>query len=632
MALRTNRLGDAEALARTAIGQAPKSALAWKLFAAVLQRGRKKAAAIHALQKAAELAPQDAEVLCNLAGLLVVVGRYAEAKVACAHALDLVPDYAEAHGNLGTALLGLGDTGGAELSQRRAIVLKPDLAEAHSNLGNALKAGGRPDEAELSYRHALTLKPDLVEAAASLGSLFEQRGEYRDAEKYFRQALHSNPQDARLTNALGNILLELGRLGDADDCYRRAIALKPDFAEALSNLGNLLQDRGRLQEALTLYQRAIALKPGLMTTYCSLARGLAEIGEHEKAEQCYRHALEMEPDFLAARAGYAESLARKQFVSADDATCGIVARALAETWINPMKLARSACELLKLRLGPDRDALPPLIELLSAEPLALTLLRSTPVIDEELETMSTRVRSWLLDAQSGHEATAHLELACAMAQQCFINEYVYALSPDEEQKATILAEALATALAADAPIEAISLATVACYLPLSSLKDASRLLDRQWPQSVYPVLRQQIEEPRFEADIRHSIPRLTAIGEGVSSKVRQQYEENPYPRWTRVPKLARQVSPPAYFKRKFPNVDVPDLASSRPIDVLIAGCGTGLHAITAARRYQSARISRDRPQLEELGIRQTQDDRDGRPNDRLRTSRHHRDGIAGSLV
>lgn len=598
VALRTNRLGDAEALARASIKQMPKAALAWKLLGAVLLRRGERAGAIDALEMAAKLAPQDAEVQCNLAGALVVAGRHAEAKVACAHALNLVPDYAEAHGNLGTALLGLGDAENAETSQRRAIALKPYLAEAHSNLGNALKARGQLDEAERCYRHALTLKPDLVEAAASLGFMFEQRGDYLEAERFFRQALRFNPQDAHLTNALGNTLLELGQLSDAEDCYRRAVTLMPDFAEAFCNLGNLLHDRGRLQEALAFYQRAIAQKPQLVTAYCHLARALAEIGDYEKAEQCYRHAFETKPDFQAARAGYVELLARKRFVGADEKTSRIVARALVETWINPMKLARSACELLKLRLGPDRDcvepALPSLVDRLSTEPLATALLRSTPVIDEELETIFTRVRQWFLDTQSTasepNEASMPLKLASAMAQQCFINEYVYALTSEEEQNAAILTDKLLTSLDSDAPIAPASLAIIACYLPLHSLKGANRLLARQWPESLYAVLRQQIEEPLFESGIHDSIPRLTVIGEGVSSRVRQQYEENPYPRWTNIPKMARQSSPGGYFKRKFPDADVPDLASSRPLEVLIAGCGTGLHAITAARRYGSARV------------------------------------------
>jgi SAM-dependent methyltransferase len=63
----------------------------------------------------------------------------------------------------------------------------------------------------------------------------------------------------------------------------------------------------------------------------------------------------------------------------------------------------------------------------------------------------------------------------------------------------------------------------------------------------------------------------------VSRLVRQQYEENPYPRWVK-PALPQQHTL---------------LAGRQPgqiPDVLIAGCGTGLSAITFAQQAPDARI------------------------------------------
>jgi SAM-dependent methyltransferase len=63
----------------------------------------------------------------------------------------------------------------------------------------------------------------------------------------------------------------------------------------------------------------------------------------------------------------------------------------------------------------------------------------------------------------------------------------------------------------------------------------------------------------------------------VSRSVRQQYEENPYPRWVK-PALPQQHTL---------------LAGRQPgqiPDVLIAGCGTGLSAITFAQQAPDARI------------------------------------------
>ena len=91
-----------------------------------------------------------------------------------------------------------------------------------------------------------------------------------------------------------------------------------------------------------------------------------------------------------------------------------------------------------------------------------------------------------------------------------------------------------------------------------------------WPQCVEALILQQITEPAEEREIAAVLPALTAIEDEVSEAVRQQYEENPYPRWhiTAAPEKT-----PEYDDRTGP---VPD--------ILIAGCGTGLSLVELSRR------------------------------------------------
>jgi SAM-dependent methyltransferase len=72
------------------------------------------------------------------------------------------------------------------------------------------------------------------------------------------------------------------------------------------------------------------------------------------------------------------------------------------------------------------------------------------------------------------------------------------------------------------------------------------------------------------------MPRLTTIEDAVSQKVQAQYEENPFPRWTKAISLpARPMKIDEYMHMRFPNAPYRDLSSQ--IDYLIAGCGTGYH-------------------------------------------------------
>lgn len=73
---------------------------------------------------------------------------------------ELIPDDAGVHNNLGNTLQNLGQLEDAADSYRRALQLKPDFAMAHHNLGLVMQALGKIDAATASYRRALEIKPD----------------------------------------------------------------------------------------------------------------------------------------------------------------------------------------------------------------------------------------------------------------------------------------------------------------------------------------------------------------------------------------------------------------------------------------------------------------------------------------
>jgi SAM-dependent methyltransferase len=182
-------------------------------------------------------------------------------------------------------------------------------------------------------------------------------------------------------------------------------------------------------------------------------------------------------------------------------------------------------------------------------------------------------------ARRGHTAVDNelLDFYCAVARQCFINEYVFALTEGEAERAGQLRATLDAALGTGEQVSVLSLAIVAAYFPLHALSNAQALLDRPWPASVDALLIQQIKEPAQERQIATSIPALTGIEGEVSRAVRAQYEENPYPRWV-------QAGPPGQ-----PPI-LSDRRQGQILDVLIAGCGTGLSTTEFARNVHNARI------------------------------------------
>src|SRR5580704_14628481 len=166
---------------------------------------------------------------------------------------------------------------------------------------------------------------------------------------------------------------------------------------------------------------------------------------------------------------------------------------------------------------------------------------------------------------------------CSVARQCFINQYVFSTTEAEAEQARGLRALLEKALVAGDPFSALWPAIAGAYFPLNTLAAAEALCDRPWPASVDALLVQQVREPAEERRIAATIPVLTSIDGQVSRAVRRQYEESPYPCWVKV----GLPGEPMVLR---------DHAPEQPLNVLIAGCGTGQSTIECARQTPRARV------------------------------------------
>jgi len=162
----TGRYADLQSRSHQLLGQYPNSGMIWKLFGLSLQLQGKDA--LHALKRAAELLPKDAEAHGNLAAALRALGQLEGSIESGRRALKINPNFAEAYNNLGVSLQDLGQLNEAVENYRRAIKIKPGFAEAHNNLGSALKDIGQLENGLASYSRALEINPDFTDARSNL--------------------------------------------------------------------------------------------------------------------------------------------------------------------------------------------------------------------------------------------------------------------------------------------------------------------------------------------------------------------------------------------------------------------------------------------------------------------------------
>lgn len=509
--------------------------------------------------------PDHAPTLHHLGLLLLQQGRPEIAADLIRRSLARQEGNPEAHYHLGLAHAQLGQFAAVVAHNRRAVELQPGYVEAHLNLGNGLKALGRLAEAQTAYERVVGLAPNLPEA-------------------------HFN---------LANLLAECARPDEAIGAFERTIALRPDYPQALNNLAGVLLARGRVEPALQHYRRALALHPDFVEAIVGLALAYSMRGDALGAMTLLCRALVLRPT----------PQAKELFVSCARwlNTCPsvpelreLLGAALREPWGRPPHLARFAAAVLKNQ-GPVADAVAQMrpaealaahtLQALATDALLGVLLESTPAGDVQLEALLTAARRGILALcdDPPEDADSLLPFACSLARHCFITEYVFDLDAAEAARLSMLRQRLSDIWLAGGTPPALLVAAVACYGPLNGLPGHERSLDQISDPALTTVIVQQVREPAAERLMGAGIPQLTAIDDPTSLAVRQQYEENPYPRWIKTAPPGQPVSFDVFLREMLPAARV-DPVDRPPVDALIAGCGTGQQAVDFARRVSSARI------------------------------------------
>ena len=445
----------------------------------------------------------------------------------------------------------------------------------------------------------------------NLGLALQAQDKLDAAIESYHKALSINPHYAEVHNSMGLALQAQGKLNEAVDSYHRAILLKPYFVDAYSNMGNALQAQGKLDAAVENYRHALLLKPDLADTHYNLGFALQAQGRLEDAIVNHQRAFQLRGSH-EDKIGFARCIRKIKFTHEIAGIRPLVIYAISEPWSRPGDLVAASISLIELNHGiktcVDRvtNSWPtrlPKQELfghsglasISNDQLLQCLLENAPVCNVGLERFLTVARFAMLEAAKATVIPNEMEekilaFYCALARQCFINEYVFAYTDKEFDQAQLLRDQLAAALESGSPVPVLWLAAVAAYFPLFSLPSAETLLDQLWPESVASMLVQQIQEPLEERQLRADMPKLTTVEDDVSRLVQQQYEENPYPKWVKLPSVHKTTMVDTFLRQLFPSSPFKPLGKNDEIDILIAGCGTGQQSIETAQRFRGAKV------------------------------------------
>lgn len=212
---------------------------------------------------------------------------------------------------------------------------------------------------------------------------------------------------------------------------------------------------------------------------------------------------------------------------------------------------------------------------LSKVPLFLKLLEISTIRNLEVEKALTKIRFLMLQKlTNGYIKRKTLPFISALSIYCHNNNFVFFENELEKNSLRNIEKEILTNLSNNIFPEVL-VTIFSCYRNLFQKKWIKKLININFSKKISQAMEVQIINRLRENEIGKKIPKLLPIVDCISSNVRSQYEDSPYPMWTKIDRR----------KNHFSNIK--GLSNA---EILVAGCGTGRQSIYTAVNNPKSRI------------------------------------------
>ncbi len=507
------------------------------------------------------------------------------------------------HNMSGVANTALNQLDAAVKSLERAIKVNPGYSEAHSNLGSALKARGEVDLAIKCFTDALQIDPKNIAARFNKALAHQLTAGYGDAIKEYEMLIKLGSKDPVIFFNMGINFKILKDFDNAQTNFIKAFNIKPDYSLAYQACGHVLIARFNHEQAIKIYRKGLLIDPNLGASYNNLALSLAQLGFIEQSIFEMHKAIKVNAD---NRENFHNLVAILKAYEPNH-----FSQTISDSYLRvlnypnvarPNELASGIAKLLKkneeiqsslneIKKGNSKINAVEICQLLLKFPLFVRLMEVCPVQDLELEKLLLELRkSFLLDREKYLKDTSQIPFQIALALQCFTNEYIYLETESETLALSHLESSIDDAYSRNKLPSTYQLACLASYRPLHKYSWSNQLMDHR---ELSAIVRRHVVDILKENELGRNIKRLPSVKDEVSQLVKEQYEESPYPRWINTqlsdkPLTIRDIF--ALMQGRVSSQNTEILTKEAP-DVLVAGCGTGQHALAVATRIKDCKVT-----------------------------------------
>ena len=188
------------------------------------------------LERALQIAPDDPDILDNMAAWSALMGRPKDEEAYSKRAIAAKPDLITPRLYLANALQEQNKLGEAAQQWHQVLAINPNYFIAHYSLGVILEKRGLTDEALKEYRLSLQVQPNQAMAHSKIGSILMDKHQLPEAVEEYTQAVRFAPSNPNAHNDLGAALFQLGDYGKAAEQFSDAINIDPADTDARRNL------------------------------------------------------------------------------------------------------------------------------------------------------------------------------------------------------------------------------------------------------------------------------------------------------------------------------------------------------------------------------------------------------------
>ena len=516
------------------------------------------------------------------------------------NALKLDSSLIPAYSNLGAALVDKGELEAAMVCYESVVKLDPYHEDVHYNIGLLRLKMEDIDSAMASFKNALAVQPNHSDAQNNMGLIFKIKKEYVAAKECFEGAIELNPDFFIAYKNLGDVFNYLEKYDSAIANYLHAIELNPQFSEAYNALGNTYREKREIEKAISNYNRALEINTSYVEALFNLASAFFLNDDNHNSIICYNRVIELEPnnDTAYRQMGAAfTGLSVKEYVPELEDIC----RKLLDkkNFFGPIDMVYPVIAMIKTNpnfnnlltmsyeIGQGFEVQEFLEELLKF-PLLEQIITTCQVPDLEINNLLENTREALIMNLAKLEFDVKLlRLYSAISIQCFINEYIFDRSERAEKVILEIETRIEEGLEEGRQPLTQEIFALASFKPLHNF---SWIAEISAHESLDEILNLQVISVNKQKEIRESIPKLREISNQVSLSVQSQYEENPYPRWIYTQISDEPISLREYIQLTNLRTFEHETLSCMSPNILIAGCGTGQHAIQFASLFRNSRV------------------------------------------